>query len=241
MSKLRQLVCIFAIQIQNAMYLDVNEIVSLALESPKTVMIYNHLKSYLEEEKVKREQFYNDISEDQKAEFINGEMIIHSPVKFRHAKTSDFLFSLLHIFVGKHSFGYVGHEKLMIRLTRNDYEPDICFFVKEKSDLFKPDQMLFPAPDFVVEVLSKSTEKTDRTIKFEDYALHGVKEYWIIDPEKEIIEQYLLDGEKYFLQQKSGSGSIKSVVIEGFEIPVRAVFDKSENGKVLNNIIAPAE
>jgi RecG-like helicase len=66
---------IFAFQILTAMYLDVNEIVNLALESPKTVMIYNHLKSYLEEEKLKRAQFYNDISENQKAEFINGEMI----------------------------------------------------------------------------------------------------------------------------------------------------------------------
>ncbi len=223
------------------MYLDVNEIVSLALESPKTVMIYNHLKSYLEEEKLKREQFYNDISEDQKAEFINGEMIIHSPVKFKHNQASFKLAKLIGVYTSKLNLGEVGHEKLMIRLTRNDYEPDICFFLKEKSDRFNPDQMLFPAPDFVVEVLSQSTEKTDRTIKYEDYALHGVKEYWIIDPEKEIIEQYILDGEKYFLQQKSGNGSIKSVAIEGFEIPVRAVFDKSENDKVLNSIIGQAE
>jgi len=220
------------------MYLDANEIIDLIYNSPRAIHIFNSLKAILEKEQLKREQFYNDISEDQKAEFIHGKMILHSPVKFRHAKASDFLFTLLQVFVGKHNFGYVGHEKLMIQLTRNDYEPDICFFLKEISDQFKPDQMLFPAPDFVVEVLSKSTEKTDRTIKYDDYALHGVKEYWIIDSEKEIIEQYLLENEKYFLNQKSGNGSIKSNVIEGFEIPVRAVFDKSENDKVLNAIIA---
>jgi Uma2 family endonuclease len=52
--------------------------------------------------------------------------------------------------------------------------------------------MLFPAPDFVVEILSKGTARKDKGIKKEDYALHGVKEYWIIDPIKQTIEQYLL-------------------------------------------------
>ena len=42
--------------------------------------------------------------------------------------------------------------------------------------------MLFPAPDFAVEVLSPSTQKNNRGIKFDDYALHNVSEYWIIDP-----------------------------------------------------------
>ena len=36
----------------------------------------------------------------------------------------------------------------MITLTRNDYEPDICFFKKEKSDDFVENQTLFPAPDY---------------------------------------------------------------------------------------------
>ena len=70
----------------------------------------------------------------------------------------------------------------MISLTRNDYEPDICYFNKEKSQHFTDDQLLFPAPDLVVEVLSKSTEQTDRTIKFKDYENHNVLEYWIIHP-----------------------------------------------------------
>lgn len=220
------------------MNLDVNEIIDLVRNSPKAMTIYNSLKSIFEEEKQKRKQFYEDVREDQKAEFINGEMVIHSPVKFRHTNASGNLYFLIRSFLSNFNIGFVGYEKLMIQLTRNDYEPDICFFLKEKSDQFKPDQMLFPAPDFVVEVLSDSTEKTDRTIKYEDYALHDVKEYWIIDAEKEIIEQYFLENEKYKLNQKSGTGLIKSVVIEGFEIPVQAVFDKKINDQTLNSIIA---
>ena len=69
----------------------------------------------------------------------------------------------------------------MITLTRNDYEPDICFFRKDKSDNFTEDQVLFPAPDLVIEVLSDSTEKRDRGVKFKDYQAHKIEEYWIID------------------------------------------------------------
>ncbi len=54
-------------------------------------------------------------------------------------------------FVNKNNLGEVGAEKVMIALTRNDYEPDISFFSKEKASKFTDDQMLFPAPDFVVE------------------------------------------------------------------------------------------
>ncbi len=81
-------------------------------------------------------------------------------------------------------------KKVIIELTRNSYEPNICYFRKELADTFTDNQMLFPAPDFIVEILSPSTEKIDREIKFRDYAQHGVREYRIIDPDKETVEQY---------------------------------------------------
>ncbi len=177
------------------------------------------------------------MKEDEKAEFINGEVVIHSPVKLKNSQTSMHLAFLLQAFVSSKNLGMVGHEKLIIQMTRNDYEPDVCFFRKEKADQFKPDQMLFPAPDFIAEIISKSTENTDRTIKYEDYASHGVTEYWIIDPEKEVIEQYILENEKYTLRQKSGDGSIKSTAINGFEIPVRAVFDPEINHQTIGRIL----
>ena len=66
------------------------------------------------------------------------------------------------------------------------------FFRSRQSKEIKDDQKLCPAPDFRVEVINKSTEKIDRGIKFEYYALHGVKEYWIVDPRHKTIEKYLL-------------------------------------------------
>jgi len=97
--------------------------------------------------------------------------------------------------------------------------------------------MQFPAPDLVIEVLSPATEATDRGVKFQDYALHGVAEYWIVDPEQEFIEQYRLQGEHLDLLVKARTGIIQSIVLSGFEIPVRAAFDEQEQLAALQRLL----
>ena len=144
----------------------------------------------------------------------------------------------LDTFVAKHQVGFVGIEKIIVSLSRNDYEPDVCFFGNDKAKDFKPRQAQFPAPDFIVEVLSDSTEKNDREIKFKDYAAHGVVEYWIVDPEKQIVEQYVLENEGYELSVKAKDGEISSVVLPEFKIPIRAVFDEADNLNALTKLIA---
>ncbi len=98
----------------------------------------------------------------------------------------------------------------------------------------------FPAPDFVVEVLSPSTEKIDRGVKLDDYALHHqIREYWIIDCEEQSVEQYILrDGEAgYHLLSKVVQGEISSTVIAGFKLPVQAIFDAEFNRQTLAKMI----
>lgn len=76
----------------------------------------------LDDEKTRRIAFYNEITEQQKIEFINGEIIVHSPVMKRHNVASLLLAQLMNIYAIKHQLGFVGIEKIMITLTRNDYE-----------------------------------------------------------------------------------------------------------------------
>jgi Uma2 family endonuclease len=194
---------------------------------PRLPQVIEEFLAMLQVEQEQREQFYAEISEEQKAEFINGEVIVHSPVKLRHGIVSQNIFTLLNIYVRQHQLGLVGHEKWLIALTRNDYEPDIVYFAPEKAQTFTPQQMKFPAPDLVVEVLSPSTEDRDRGIKFQDYAAHNVIEYWIIDPDQKTIEQYVLHNRDYELRMKSTTGTVQSVAIPGFLIPVPAIFDES--------------
>jgi len=203
-----------------------NNILTPLLESTKLQEYFVELRDYIKEEQQRRNDFYDFITEDIKAEFINGEVKIHSLVTDEHDLASSNLFTLLNVFSAMKDNGRVSHEKIMIALTRNSYEPDICFFNKTKAKRFIEGQKLFPTPDFIAEVSSKSTEKFDRGIKFEDYALHGVKEYWLIDPCQKIIEKFLLIGEKFAQQEKRTNGDISSKTIKGFTIPVEAVFDK---------------
>ncbi len=207
------------------------------VSSPKLNLYVEQLQAVVNEEKMRRQRFYHEIQEDQKAEFINGEVVIHSPVKIEHNKVSVRLCTLLQTYVSLHRLGFVGHEKILTCFSRNDYEPDVCFFSQAKSDLFTKGQMKFPPPDFVAEVISPSTEKTDRIDKFIDYAAHGVEEYWIIDPAGETIEKYVLKSGRYELSLKVRTGMIISDVIASFEAPVRAVFDDDENLTALRNIL----
>ncbi|MFN4146515.1 MAG: Uma2 family endonuclease [Runella sp.] len=209
------------------------ELLAQALQMPTAYLFVDKLRAALDLEQARRKRFYEEVHENEKAEFINGEVIVHSPVMKRHNVATGLIFSLFNIYVNKNNLGFVGIEKIMLRLTRNDYEPDVCFFKKQRADAFSPTQMFFPAPDLAVEVISTSTEKIDREIKFEDYAAHGVQEYWIIDPDREIAEQYLLEGEKFVLNFKSKEGVIHCQAIAGLDFPVRAIFDPSENAKAL--------
>ena len=162
------------------------------IQSPKLQEHFSKLTNYIKEEQQKRKDFYRFVTEDLKAEFINGEVVIHSSATVSHESVSFNLASLMYYYTVSNNLGKVTYEKLMIALTRNNYEPDICFFEAAKVKKLKDDQKLCPAPDFIVEVINKSTEKIDRGVKFEDYALHGVKEYWIVEPRHKTIEKYLL-------------------------------------------------
>ncbi|MEO0341301.1 MAG: Uma2 family endonuclease, partial [Bacteroidota bacterium] len=101
---------------------------------------------------------------------------------------------------------------------------------------FETGQKFFPAPDLIVEVLSKGTEKRDRGIKFDDYQKHKIEEYWLVNPIQQVIEQYQLKNSTYDLILKSGSGEIKSCTIAGLQLPIPTIFDKKATNQFLKNI-----
>ena len=211
-------------------------LVEQILAEPQANILLQQVQTVLAEEQQRRERFYEEMTEQQKVEFINGQIFMHSPVKKRHNQANLLLAKLVSTYVDLHNLGFVGIEKILITLTRNDYEPDICYFNKEKAQHFTDDQMKFLAPDWIVEVLSGSTKANDRGVKFKDYEAHGVQEYWIVDPEKEVVEQYVLQDDTYELLLKTRQGTIASQALSGFEIPVRAIFDKSVNLETLRQI-----
>jgi Uma2 family endonuclease len=206
------------------------------LDSPKLPDYVEELKEYLLQEEAKRNTFYDSVRDGEKAEFINGEVVYHSPAKEKHLAVIENLGNILSRFVRKSKAGLIRREKALVKLRRNDFEPDICFFRKEISNAFDSNTMFFPVPDFVVEVLSSSTEKMDRGVKFVDYALNGVKEYWLVDADKKVVEQYVLESESFVLAEKVQHATVRCKVLEGLEIPLEAIFNEEANEMFLREI-----
>ena len=207
-------------------------------KSPFMAEIADLLHAEVEAERVLRRKFYKEMTPEQKVEFIGGEIIMHSPARNAHLDVTLNISQLITAYVRITKPGEVKVEKCLVSFPRNDYEPDIVFFDRAKAKKLKPDTMRFPVPDFIVEVLSESTEARDRGIKFDDYAAHGVAEYWIVDAECGVIEQYLLRDAAYHLEFKSSTGEIRSTAIPGFTAPVKAFFDAEENLAALQILLS---
>ena len=195
------------------------------MHAPNLRALIDELEKAWNDEQKRRHEFWANIDENAKAEFIMGEIIYHSPIYGRHWRASTRISRRLIPYVYDRDLGEVAYEKVMIRLTRNDYEPDICFWQKERTLDFGQKQSAFPAPNFIVEILSDSTKHRDYGVKMTDYALHSVQEYWIVDTENNSIEQYLLNNKSYELAQKLKDGTLTSAVITGFQIPVKEIYE----------------
>ena len=150
-----------------------------------------------------------------------------------HQIVSGNLYDILKAYARKFG-GFAGYSPIDVYLDqKNVFQPDLLYLSKENLGI-KGEKGIDGAPDLAVEIISPSNGFKDRNQKKNLYQKFGVKEYWIIDPQTETIEQFLLkkDGQ-YFLHLKSGNGEISSMIIPGFQIPIRAVFDLETNRRTL--------
>ena len=196
------------------------------------------LDARLGAERERRRRFYEAIPDGAKWEFIQGEVVMHSPDRVRHLAVRRNLETLLWNRVNRRGLGTVLAEKGLCVFPRNDLMPDVVFFGPEKAASLDPGQHRLPIPDFACEILSDSTVDRDRGVKFRDYQAHGVGEYWLVDPLSETLEQYLLGEGGYALELKSRTGSVRSRVGDGFEIPVRSLFGSAENLAALRALVS---
>jgi len=70
-------------------------------------------------------------------------------------------------------------------------QPDILWVSPDNTDCQITNRRMIGAPDLIIEILSPSTHKQDRVAKFDIYEAHGVSEYWIVDPQEQLIEVYI--------------------------------------------------
>ena len=96
-------------------------------------------------------------------------------------------------------------------------EPDISI-ICEKDKL--SDRGCEGAPDFVIEIVSPATQKRDYGIKLFKYRAAGVREYWIVNPAKEIVNAYNFEAEED-CNLYSFDDPIPSGIYPGFFVCIR--------------------
>ena len=104
------------------------------------------------------------------------------------------------------------------------YQPDIIFISKDRLHIIERERIK-GAPDLVIEILSPATAYYDLRKKFKIYEKHGVKEYWIVDPEdKSVIAYKSQQGKFSLIQELKGEGKISSGALKELEIELGDIF-----------------
>ncbi len=169
----------------------------------------------VEHELLTADDFLDWLEPGRHADLIDGEVFMHSPVSTRHARLASFLERLLGQYIEEHDLGTLYREVVAVRLSgRNVFLPDLSFYTGGREDADRGTYLL-GAPDLVVEILSPRTADRDVGPKFAEYEQHGVREYWVLDPETLAHRFYHLEGEE-LVEFAHGEESIASFVISGF-------------------------
>jgi Uma2 family endonuclease len=172
-----------------------------------------------------RREFIDSLTEDTKAEFINGTAVYHSPAKAKHGRATGNLYCLMQGYATHKKLGECFTESYMIELGDNNYEPDIIFYTEERAKAIDAEAVIFPVPDVIVETLSKRTVFNDVNVKFEDYERHGVKEYWLLNPSEKHLDVFENRKGKFRKIFSGKKGNVKCKAIVGFTLDAAWLFD----------------
>lgn len=134
-----------------------------------------------------------------RVEYLNGDIVMTPARSPHHQIISGNLSILLGHYAKENSLGLVLAAPLDVVLAREAQitQPDLIFIAKERAGKLLGSAAINGAPDLAIEILSPSTERMDRKIKLPLYARHHVPEYWIVDPDDQSVEVYVLEGDSY--------------------------------------------
>ena len=134
----------------------------------------------------------NEIGEDKLIELLDGHLIFNEAPGIIHQRIVQNLGKVLDKYIssnkGKCQMFNVGVD---VRLDEDEYTsliPDVLIVCDGEK---VHDDAIYGAPDFVIEVTSPSTRHRDYNEKMHKYMVSGVREYWIVDIEKEKVTTYI--------------------------------------------------
>ncbi|NPV29853.1 MAG: Uma2 family endonuclease [Firmicutes bacterium] len=158
-------------------------------------------------------------------QLIGGKLVMTPSPTTYHQAISMRLGGWIFAFITAKNLGMVFSAPIDVYFEEKEtYQPDIVFVAKDRFQIIEPAR-INGAPDLVIEILSPSTAYYDLKKKARTYAAHGVKEYWIVDPEDKSVEVYVGQEGKFSLNQRvEAEGKVKSLVLQGFEAEAKEIF-----------------
>ena len=169
---------------------------------------------------------YQHTPDDQRYELLDGELIMVPAPNLGHQRIGTQLGWRLAQFVTERGLGEVFFAPCDVVLSNTDVvQPDLLFVSHERAHLLLGGANVLGAPDLVVEILSPSTAGRDRKLKRALYAKHGVREYWLVDPDGQTVTVLRLDGDTFEVVSLYGEGeTMTSLTLEGFAVELNEIF-----------------
>lgn len=157
------------------------------------------------------------LPDGKRAELIDGEIYDMAPPSRVHQQILLRLGRKIADYIdGKNGGCEVNVAPFAVFLTKDDsnyVEPDISVVCDAEK---LTDKGCIGAPDWVIEIVSKSSRRMDYYVKLFKYQKAGVREYWIVDPEKEVVTVYSF--EKETMEQYTFHDAVPTGIYDGFTI-----------------------
>jgi Uma2 family endonuclease len=161
-------------------------------------------------------------------ELIDGEHYVTQSPNIRHQRISRHLIFLLELWLNEHPVGEVFYAPLDVLFSSFDVvEPDLLYVSIERAAALLAGQHVTGAPDLVVEIGSPGTRQRDETIKRRLYERSDVVEYWVVDPDIDVIRVYRRAGDRFARVEELSSEAgdvLTTALLPGLEIPLSRVF-----------------
>jgi Uma2 family endonuclease len=161
-------------------------------------------------------------------ELIDGEHYVTPSPNNRHQTISANFHLLIGNWLRVHPVGKIWYAPFDVIFSPSDVvEPDLLFVSNERRDQVETDANVQGSPDLVVEIGSPSTRRRDETIKRALYERAGVSEYWVVDPELEVVRVYRREGERFAqpVELALEAGAVLTTpLLPGLELPLSEIF-----------------
>ena len=166
---------------------------------------------------------------DLRYEFIDGEVYLMASPTYAHQKAVSVILSEFVLwFRGKPCRALTAPFDVTLKLTKdniNVVQPDVL--VVCDTERVNKKGKYEGVPSLVVEVLSPSTRSKDMLKKMDLYIRSGIREYWVVDPEVQILSVYFFEGENIKeYQTVSKTGMVHSFLFEGLSVSLEEVFSR---------------